>query len=137
MTPDIYLEAIQPDLNNVCHLFGIPDSDWETGRFSWSVKEESGAYICRFTADGQSVENRAAVPEHPDERLCQLHRKRACRRLVRQTLYDLLRRVTGLHPAWGSLTGVRPTRLYYEGLESGLTADEAERRLIREFDVTP
>ena len=137
MTPDTYLEAIQPDLYNVCHLFGIPDSDWETGRFSWSLHEEDGRYVCLFTADGRSVTRTVPVPEHEDERLRELHRKRACRRLVRQTLYDALRLVTGKHPAWGSLTGVRPTRLLYEGLEGGLTMAQAEARMTEVFDVTP
>ena len=71
-----------------------------------------------------------------DAQLRALHRKRAARRLCRQTLYNLCREVTGIHPPWGSLTGVRPTHLLYEALDVGLTEDEAVARLIRTFDVT-
>ena len=71
-----------------------------------------------------------------DVQLRALHRKRAARRLCRQTLYNLCREVTGIHPPWGSLTGVRPTHLLYEALDAGLTEDEAVARLSSTFDVT-
>lgn len=137
MLPPDYLVAIEPDLFNVTHLFAIPDSDWTGGRFAWQAEERDGLYVCVFSADGQSVTGTAEIPDHADERLRELHRRRAARRLVRQTLYDLCRVITGRHPAWGSLTGIRPTRLFYEGLEQGLSMDEAQRRVINVFDVIP
>ena len=45
--------------------------------------------------------------------------KRRRRRSVKQGCYWLLRRATGKRPPWGSLTGIRPTRLFYERLEKG------------------
>lgn len=61
--------------------------------------------------------------------------KRRRRRSVKQGAYWLLRRVTGKQPPWGSLTGIRPTRLFYERLEKGDTPDEAEKSLLRLFDL--
>ena len=63
--------------------------------------------------------------------------KRRRRRSVKQGCYWLLRRVTGKQPPWGSLTGIRPTRLFYERLEKGDTPAEAEASLLRQFDLRP
>lgn len=37
---------------------------------------------------------------------------------------------------WGALTGIRPTRLLYEGLDAGLNREQARRRLCETFDVS-
>ena len=63
--------------------------------------------------------------------------KRRRRRSVKQGCYWLLRHVTGKQPPWGSLTGIRPTRLFYERLEKGDTPAEAEASLLRQFDLRP
>ena len=63
--------------------------------------------------------------------------KRLQKRQAKAALYDLLRQLTGMKPPWGSLTGIRPTRLLYEGMEAGLTLEEAVGRVEREFDVSP
>ncbi len=132
-----YLETLQPELMNVTRLFQIPDAAWDAPcRFTWEAWEEAGAYHCRM-ADGVSqAEAAVPVPDAADERIRELHRKRAARRLCRQTMYDLCRKTTGQHPAWGSLTGIRPTRLLYEALDAGMTMEEAARRLVSTFDVT-
>ena len=135
---DVYLETIEPELRVLTRLFGFPDSVWDAPcRFTLDARELSGTYRITFSADGMTAERSSPVPDDGDERLRVLHRKRAARRLCKQTLYDLLRRMTGIHPPWGSMTGVRPTHLMLEALGEGLTEAEAEQRLIREFDVTP
>lgn len=63
--------------------------------------------------------------------------KRRRRRSVKQGCYWLLRRVTKKQPPWGSLTGIRPTRLFYERLEKGDAPEEAEASLTRQFDLRP
>lgn len=132
-----YLDTLQPELMNVTRLFQIPDACWdEPCRFTLDAWEEGGAYHCRM-ADGVSlVEAAVPVPDAADERIRELHRKRAARRLCRQTMYDLCRKTTGQHPAWGSMTGIRPTHLMYEALDAGMTMDEAARHLVATFDVT-
>ena len=132
-----YLESMEPDMMNVTRLFGIADAAWEDPRrFSWSAWEEGGSYHCRVSGDGREAEGSTAIPMDGDVQLRALHRKRVARRLCRQTLYNLCREVTGIHPPWGSLTGVRPTHLLYEALDAGLTEDEAVARLSSTFDVT-
>ena len=137
-----HLRTITPDLMSLTRLFALPDSVWETGayRFTASPAREGKAFVCRFTAaeSGREAMRETAVPpETGDGRVDALHRRRALRRLCRQCCYDLLRDETGIRPAWGSLTGIRPTRLIWEQLEQGISLEEAERRLTEQFDVLP
>lgn len=61
-----------------------------------------------------------------------LEQKRLRKRAVKLCLYALLKETTGMRPPWGSLTGIRPSRLYYEALEAGLDPVDT---LTRVFDV--
>ena len=137
MAIESYLEAIRPELMNVTRLFALPDADWDLPRYTFTMTEEDGRYVCRFRAEDRQREGSVPIPDAEEERLRELHRKRAVRRLCKQTLYDLCRELTGIHPPWGSLTGIRPTRLLYEALEAGRTMDEAVLSLQSQFDVTP
>ncbi len=132
----VWLETIEPELMNVTRLFSLPDEVWAQRRFTWEAREEAGDYVCVFHDGAARAENRVPIPTDADDRLRALHRKRAARRLCKQTLYDLCRKVTGIHPPWGSLTGVRPTHLIWEALASGLTLPEAEAQVRERFDVT-
>lgn len=128
------LLSIEPDLIQITRLFGLPDEPF----YTYSLTSEEDGFRCVFEGDGQRAVCSVPYPEPvPDSRVQALHRRRACRRLCRQTLYDLCRLCTGKHPAWGSLTGIRPTRLIYEQLERGLSLEEARDHLIRDFDVQP
>ena len=132
-----YLDTLEPELMNVTRLFRIPDQCWaHPPRFAWTAWEENGRYHCRITDGEKTACGQTEIPDSEDERLRELHRKRAARRLCKQTMYDLCRQVTGMHPAWGSLTGIRPTHLMYEALAQGMTMDQAALHLQRTFDVT-
>ncbi len=131
------LETIQPELLAMTRLFGLPDTYWDSpARYRWNAEELSGRYRIDFFLDDFTAAREIPVPSDPDPRLQQLHRRRTARRLCKQTLYDLLRKMTGIHPPWGSLTGVRPTHLMLEALAEGLTPEDAVRRLVRDYDVT-
>ena len=62
--------------------------------------------------------------------------KRARKRQVKMALYELLKQVTGMTPPWGSLTGIRPTRLLYEAMDAGCDLPGAVDHVMREFDVS-
>ena len=133
-----YLETIEPELRVMTRLFGFPESVWdEPKRFVPQAAEVNHTYQIAFTSDGHKALRSAPAPDDPDERIQALHRKRAARRLCKQALYDLCKKMSGIHPPWGSMTGVRPTHLMLEALAAGLTPEEATRKLIKEFDVTP
>ncbi len=65
-----------------------------------------------------------------------LEEKRQLKRLIKRCAYKLFKQVTGRQPAWGSLTGIRPTRLYYQQMESGKSRDEARSALSELFDLS-
>lgn len=74
---------------------------------------------------------KAPLPQGADELLT----KKLQKRLVKQSVYALLKRVTGKRPPWGSLTGIRPTKLARESIEE-LGGVEAMRLFLEEFDVS-
>ena len=133
-----YLETIEPELRVLTRIFGFPESVWDEPRkFVPLSEEKEGRFTIAFAADGHRVEKSTPASEDADERIRTLHRRRAARRLCKQTLYDLLKEMTGFQPPWGSLTGVRPTHLMLEALEEGLTPEAAIERLKADFDVAP
>lgn len=131
------LSTIEPDLMNVTRLFRLPDSVWDAPDYRFSAQMVEGCYRVRFDGKALSAQGETKIPDHADERVRELHRRRALRRLCRQTLYDLCRKETGAHPPWGSLTGIRPTHLMYEALSEGLSMPQAQEQLVSRFDVTP
>ena len=94
--------------------------------------EADGVWREQFAYSGAAEQAERPVPQGDE-----LERKKQLKRLVKHTLYLLLKRVTGKRPPWGSLTGIRPTRLIYESLERGLDMDAAEAQLCAEFDTEP
>lgn len=62
--------------------------------------------------------------------------KRLRRRQAKLGVYALLKERLGVTPPWGSLTGIRPTRLLYANLERGLDMEAAVAELRRVFDVS-
>lgn len=62
--------------------------------------------------------------------------KRLRRRQAKLGAYQVMKRRTGVTPPWGSLTGIRPTRLLYANLDKGMDMDAACDELRRVFDVS-
>lgn len=67
----------------------------------------------------------------------QLVFKRLRKRMAKMGLYGIMKQLTGMRPPWGALTGIRPTRLLYEAMETGVSRESAVKRLITEYDVSP
>jgi len=133
-----WLETIEPELRVMTRLFGLPESVWDPPARFVPAAEEDGCYRITFSDSGRTASRTVPVPPaEEDPRIQELHRKRAVRRLCKQTLYDLCKQLTGIHPPWGSMTGVRPTHLMLEALAEGLTPEEAVARLVRDFGVAP
>ena len=105
-----------------------------------TYKEWDGTAVCTFAFRGHEESRATALPDESDypgepERLPIVH-KRVVKRLCKVTLYELLKKLTGHRPPWGSLTGIRPTRLLYERLDAGLTLEEAQAYVETAFDVS-
>ncbi len=58
-------------------------------------------------------------------------------RLIKNAMYRAALAAGREKPAWGALTGVRPGKLLTPLLKSGLSEDEALRRFIADYDVSP
>lgn len=134
--PESYLDTLQPEYMAMTRIFGIPDRVWENADLICECTESGGLFHCTFSGQGHSASRSTPVPADATGDLLELHRRRAARRLCKQTLYDLCRELTGIRPPWGSMTGVRPTHLMLEALGQGLSPEEARARLIREFDIS-
>ena len=123
------------DLGDVLRLF--------YGDVQISLTEGEDVYVHRFTDEnglwtdtwrhGEAVHTLSQPPCESDP----LEVKRLRKRQIKLCLYALLKHITGIRPPWGSLTGIRSTRLLYEGMEAGRTLEEAERYVQTAYDVTP
>lgn len=61
--------------------------------------------------------------------------KRLIKRFAKHSLYTALSDITGVRLPWGSLTGIRPTKLAYAYLSEGGRADGIAEYLSRTFSV--
>ena len=62
---------------------------------------------------------------------------RICQRLIKNAIYRAALSSGISRPAWGALTGVRPGKILASLIKSGLSEDEALRKFISDYDVTP
>ena len=97
-------------------------------------RTENGLRLCRMEMTGAHADAEEKSASVNDDALLD---KRFHKRLIKQTLYEIMKRAAGVTPPWGSLTGIRPTRLLYEGMSRGLTLHEAAEETKRIFDVRP
>ena len=98
-------------------------------------KTIDGVWHERFVliADSETLEQPAEATAYNDGGL---EEKRQLKRLVKRCCYELFKRKAGRKPAWGSLTGIRPTRLYYQQMEGGKTREQAKAALGELFDLS-
>ena len=59
------------------------------------------------------------------------------KRVVKRTIYELLRKETGIRPQWGLLTGVRPAKLISVLLEEGKSDEDCMKYLTEDYLVMP
>ncbi|MBQ4435281.1 MAG: coproporphyrinogen dehydrogenase HemZ [Clostridia bacterium] len=78
---------------------------------------------------GEACREYETVPEF-------LEQKRIRKRAAKLAAYEVFRLSTGRQPPWGSLTGIRPTRLIYQQMEQGRSFEEALSVMKTTFGVT-
>ena len=90
---------------------------------------------CRlFTASGRFDGRAAAELSQLGDAL---ESERKCQRLVKNAMYRAALRAGRQKPVWGALTGVRPGKLLEKLMAEGIPEQEALRRFVEEFDVSP
>ena len=120
----IFWGSVEVKVNEPGGDVTVSHTEWMEGNTRFCVMDMTG----QFSGHGEGNRD---VREDP------LLEKRYHKRLIKQTLYAVMKRVTGRTPPWGSLTGIRPTRLLYEGMSRGLTLEEATEETRDLFDLRP
>ena len=81
-----------------------------------------------------------ALEGHAELELClptePLLRRRMEKHGLKLVVYQLMKKQTGIHPPWGSLTGIRPTKLAVMLADQGQSYDAVRNRLIDFYDLT-
>jgi len=148
--PDVVLRGNSPlfatDLRLLGHVFfpgaevavvipgGVdaPESPWSVavtalpGDPTWQVTVAAAGPDGERTATDALVRDPAESPRTFEHRL---------RRLAKGLLVDVLSTLTGFHPGWGHLTGVRPTKLVHQMLDEG--EPDPAARLMTDYRVLP
>lgn len=103
-------------------------------RVSLVEAHDGPARRCEARLEGLLTGLYAAQGEsHPDP----LVEKRLHKRQQKLAVYFALKEATGTAPPWGSLTGIRPTRLLYAQMAGGHSLKEAALRVQEIFDLSP
>ena len=108
----------------------------EADRALVTLTGEAGQALAEtvLTVDGRTARGQArtAIPDGADEYEGERLRQRA----VKLSFFEAARALTGVTPAWGALTGIRPAKLAAELLEAG-GPEAADRELRDVYFVSP
>ena len=133
-------EGFANDIADVVRLFygegaAVTMADEHDAELEHTHAMEDGAWIECFSLSGGPTA--VHVTLRGEAFTCGgLEEKRQLKRLIKRCCYKLFKDFTGRRPAWGSLTGIRPTRLYYQQMESGKNRAEAREALADLFDLS-
>ena len=133
-------EGFANDIADVVRLFygegaAVTMADTHDAELEHTHALEDGAWIECFSLSGGPTATHVTL--RGDAFTCGgLEEKRQLKRLIKRCCYMLFKQVTGRQPAWGSLTGIRPTRLYYQQMEAGKSREEARQTLKDLFDLS-
>ena len=116
-----------------------PVYDGEDGeRCAWvnlSIGPTYATATTRIIYDGR--EGRGISRVLVDHDLSDYDQEGRRQKAIRLSFYKAAVAVTGEHPAWGALTGVRPGKLAARLLTSGLTPGQTDRVLEKTYFVSP
>lgn len=133
------VEGYRNDIGDVVRLFygehAIADAGQEDATLFHEQVTAGGRFEERICFVYQNREKTQVLTGDSSDD--ELELKRRQKRLIKQACYSILKEISGRKPAWGSLTGIRPTRLYYRALEENRTVCETEAKLAGEYDLSP
>ena len=134
------IEAFNNDIADVVRLFYGEGAAVNPGEFCdaeliHTHSTDAGSWIERFelVVGSNKTDHSLSAPAVFDGGL---EEKRQLKRLIKRCCYQLFKAYTGRTPAWGSLTGIRPTRLYYQQMETGKSRQQAREALCELFDLS-
>ncbi len=106
---DTNLEFCESELLEVVNLFESGDQIKIRHRFT----ENENKFVNTITLNGKVY----AYGNLVSSELSPIEKKRLTKRYAKLSLYKAISRLTGIELPWGSLTGIRPTKLAYQQLE--------------------
>ncbi len=128
------LEWLYPELCEVIRLF-LGDIPITPDAGDTSIRhihtQEAGVWTETAVLNGEFARSHSV-----DSVYGGLEEKRTLKRAAKTALFLLMSSSLDRMPPWGSLTGIRPTRLLYEGMSKGMTLEEAEKWVMEEFFVS-
>ena len=106
-------------------VYGEEESN--RARVSLAVEGQAGTAVTELSVEGRTARGTAqtALSGAEDE----YQRERLLQRAVKLSFFEAARALTGVTPAWGALTGIRPAKLAAGLLEEGKSEEEADRIL--------
>ncbi len=85
-------------------------------------------YICKIGCAGKNFEKTVSIDkrflEKEESEFYAVKYKAQVKRLSKVALYEFLTQITGINLPYGSLTGIRPTKLYREVADKGIDAHD-------------
>ncbi|MBQ6921862.1 MAG: hypothetical protein IJQ66_02110, partial [Clostridia bacterium] len=105
---DTDLKDLAADLTEEENLFS------EYGKFDIKHRFSGGGnkIVNTVTVNGKTYAFGSLI-DYKDE----IEKKRLIKRYAKLSIYKALSKITGVDLPWGSLTGIRPTKLAYQNLE--------------------
>ncbi|MBO5460268.1 MAG: coproporphyrinogen dehydrogenase HemZ [Ruminococcus sp.] len=91
---------------------------------------------CFSVAEGSSENDQSSIFEVFVSDIEEGLDRQAKKMRVTKIVYDFLTRQSGRHLAWGMLTGVRPTKLAMQKIESGMNEEESKTFLIEKYGLS-
>ncbi|HEY8443765.1 MAG TPA: coproporphyrinogen dehydrogenase HemZ [Clostridia bacterium] len=131
---NINIPELLPENEDIIRLFY---RDYKRGQFEISIDQnvsfENQEVKSHIIIDGQEFFDRAPFSYKKGS----LEYFKYLKRFSKHSLYKALKQTTGQSMPWGSLTGIRPTKLAYELLENGVPQDRVKQELRKTFDISP
>lgn len=137
MTVETYGNIKPYYIQALCLLYfpGEKFSGEDSGRrISVSEEERSGEVAVTAAAFAEGREERASFGRKLSEDFSRDTTVNIC---VGRAVCEVLTKITGFTPPWGSLVGVRCSKIPRTLIESGLNPEEAAEVMTRNYGVTP
>lgn len=96
-------------------------------------------FVVEYQKDRIHVAYRKEGQSQDQEEIALIHTwdRKMTKDRLKQGVYQLLRRLTGKELPWGTLTGIRPTKLVMGMIESGMTNPQIAQFMREEYYVSP
>ena len=126
-------EEFKNDLYDIIHMF-YPNSELgeEDMIFNHEMLIEEDKIINKINLDSNDFINEQDLIYFKSN----LFKKKILKRYVKLSMYKFLSKITGKTMPWGSLTGIRPTKLAYDLIEEGIEPVYIKETLMRNFIVS-